>query len=1064
MAKKETILISLQIDQEGAKKQIADNTTALRGLSNQRKELQKQLKDAKITEEQYTTALLQNQQAAKSLTQQNKQLDLSMKASENSVEGLRARIAALTAESNKMDLNSEEFTKAQEELDKLNDTLIEIGKDRSDFRANVGNYGSAVQGFEDHIESLKSKLNTLDLHSEEFKKTRAEIDETTQALGRLQTGVGGIEGKLNEFGNKLSGINSSFSNLGTSIKGVFGTAAVIGGVVALTTAVVKLKNELDKAREQVATLTGAQGNTLDRLTAKVTATASTWDKDLNEVLITSNTVAKQFGLSATEATDLIQKGFVNGADATGNFLADLTEFAPQFDNLGLSASEAIAIMSQQPESGVFSNKGIDALKNAGTILQQMPDNAKAAIDAIGLSGKELQKQIQDGTITSFQAVQQISAQLSKLPENSKAASEAISTIFGGAGEDAGRAYLETLKDVETDLDKLTESADDFAKANLQIVEAQERINLLFNQILGSGGNTFRSLKGAALEFVADALDVTINGIIDTINYFRQLYNESIIFRAGVQYIKVTFQNLWAAIKVIFNQMVDSLQSIGKILRATFTGNFDEIPGLVADAFKTVADNATGFGKEVYENFSAGWQEIVDPAEFLEPLSLGDAEAYFYNAGAAAGDAFNEGVKITREQYLKDLRAFLQTQLLLVSKNTQAELDLKLRLIEVERDLLLIDESLTANERLLIQTQANVDQQQATKDHYLALKEIERKALEEALLLLQEYEQRQTLELKLQFLNREINEQEFHDNLFEIREQAILNEIDQYEEGTLARLQKEVELEELRQTQVAEAKAKELETNNLIRETTVGNDSARLQSAQALADGIAQIATETTTAGRIAAGLAKGIAIADIIFNLQQELAANAAAGAKIAAQGAPYTIPAGTAYTTTRNILAGVRSGVSIAKIVSQTFDKGGVAGGDNMAFSGGHMPRLGGMIQGLSHREGGVKFNMGNRVGEADGRKGEAYIVNTHHDPKLKAMASAINVAGGGKSFFNYGGVATFANGGTTSGVNSGSLLPPPQTDFQAILENLPTPVVLVDDIVNGTNQKLQVEQGAIL
>lgn len=1052
MAKRESIIIKLDIDEKEAKKKIVENTTAIRNFAQQNRELAKALKEGKISEEQYTKALLENQQAAKALKDENKQLELSIKASENSVSGLRARIALLTKEVNDMDMGSEEFAKAQAELKALNDELIKIGEDRSNFKDNVGNYASAVKGFENHIDSLKKKLDTLDINSKEFRETHEEIKKATKELENLKNGVTGIEAKLNEFGNKFSDVFSGLGNLGTKLKAAFGPAAIVGGVAVATGALINLKMELDATREQVNLLTGATGDALDEITAKTQATAKTFDKDFNETLVTANTIAQQFGISVPEALDLIQQGFVNGADARGEFLADLHEFAPQFKQIGLDASQAIAIMAQQPQSGVFSNKGIDAIKEAGLRLREMPNATREALNAIGLSADTIQKQIQDGTITTFEAIQQVSGRLAELPDSSQVAAQAVADIFGGAGQNAGLAYLRTIKDIETSLDTLTEGADEFAQANLQIVDAQERIDLLMNQILGGGGNMFRELKGMALDFVANALEFIVNGTINIINWFRELYNESLAFRGAVNFIRASWENMWAVVKGIFNGFVQQLKDVGAIIKAIFTGDFKAIPDLIQQAFKNAVDNVKNTGAEMAQNFKDGFNETINPSELLEPISLaaGDAEIAFYGAGLAAGAAFNEGAKQSREDYLKDQKAFLETQLLLAEEHSQEKLELQMRLIEIERDLALTEEGLTANQRLLIQTQALVDLQKAQEDHYQGLKELREKQLEEELTRIAEGEQRKTLELQRQLAQRVIDEQTFHANLFAIREEALEAEIAQLEEGSLAKLEKEVELEELRAERIAAIRQREIETSRLVAETEISNNAARLESTKTLVGGISEIADETTEAGKIAREVSKAVSIGEIVFNLQQEQAANAAAGAKISAQAPPATIPAGVAYTSTRNAIAIARAAIGIGKVVSQSFDHGGIA------FAGGHIPADGGMITGRPHSQGGVLFAMGGGIGEADGRKGEAYIINTRRDPRLKALASAINVAGGGRAFYDLGGVVP--------GVSGGSLLPPPTPDIATILENLPTPVVLVDDIVNGTNQKVQVENGAIL
>jgi hypothetical protein len=130
-------------------------------------------------------------------------------------------------------------------------------------------------------------------------------------------------------------------------------------------------------------------------------------------------------------------------------------------------------------------------------------------------------------------------------------------------------------------------------------------------------------------------------------------------------------------------------------------------------------------------------------------------------------------------------------------------------------------------------------------------------------------------------------------------------------------------------------------------------------------------------------------------------------------------------------------------------FDDGG-----NLAFEGGTIPAGGGMIKGRPHGRGGVRFWMGRgRIGEADGRKGEAYIVNTANDPYLQAMASWLNVAGGGKPFssFDYGGVtpAMYAAGGFTQPI----FAPGDSTALLTAIASM-RPVVAVKDIVKGINQ----------
>lgn len=82
-------------------------------------------------------------------------------------------------------------------------------------------------------------------------------------------------------------------------------------------------------------------------------------------------------------------------------------------------------------------------------------------------------------------------------------------------------------------------------------------------------------------------------------------------------------------------------------------------------------------------------------------------------------------------------------------------------------------------------------------------------------------------------------------------------------------------------------------------------------------------------------------------------------------------------------ILQGLQTAAQVALIRSQKFAKGGMLGG--------------GVFEGKSHAQGGVKFAVGGRINEAEG--GEA-IINKRSTSMFKPILSAINTAGGGKKF----------------------------------------------------------------
>lgn len=234
-------------------------------------------------------------------------------------------------------------------------------------------------------------------------------------------------------------------------------------------------------------------------------------------------------------------------------------------------------------------------------------------------------------------------------------------------------------------------------------------------------------------------------------------------------------------------------------------------------------------------------------------------------------------------------------------------------------------------------------------------------------------------------------------------------------------------------------------------------AARVKNANSAVELLKGLIGENAKAAKIMFAIQQSLAIADVAISAAKgfaKIAANLAAVPAIIPPAFPNpAYQAAVAVAVKEKISLGIQTGISTAAILAQTIK--GFA-------KGGQLPEGGGMIKGLSHENGGVRFAMGNAIGEADGKKGEAYIINTHHDPRLKAMASAINVAGGGKRF-DSGGIVRFADGGLTARAASDPIVQSlgiTDSFFQA-LENF-TVVATIEDINAGLQNKMKIEERA--
>ena len=189
-------------------------------------------------------------------------------------------------------------------------------------------------------------------------------DKELKALERELKDIQKENKKVEEgFADTNEEIKKGKTNL-TDLKGAVAGVGLASLAGAALKEFVDLNAEINKSRKEVAQLTKATGLALDKITSKLRATSKVFDKDFNEILRTANTVSKEFGVSMTAAIDEINEGFSRGLDVNGEYLDTLREYSTFIKEAGLNTRQFNVLIQQQAEQGIFSDKGIDAIKEA----------------------------------------------------------------------------------------------------------------------------------------------------------------------------------------------------------------------------------------------------------------------------------------------------------------------------------------------------------------------------------------------------------------------------------------------------------------------------------------------------------------------------------------------------------------------------------------------------------------------------------------------------------------------------------------------------------------------------
>lgn len=651
-----------------------------------------------------------------------KELDAALKKINNTTAEGQERTRKAASAADELSKSFDNLKKSQSETAKQIAELKLKQAEQNNINKLTAKLNSSAEGSYNRLSAQyalnKIKLSAMSKEMRESTKDGKDLEEQTKniyeemkkmqsATGQHQLNVGNYPdmSKYSEQIKEALGLNTTFGNslsemskAGSGFKGMLGTIGT--GIKALGSTMLGLMSNpvflavagiaaagaafkfwfdynkgLVEATKLTNQFTGKTGDDLKNYRNEIQALSDMYDKDFKESLMAVNAVSKQFGIDQDEALKLVKDGFIAGADANGEFLDNLKEYPAYFKEAGISASQFIAITTQANKSGIYSDKGIDAIKEGNLRIREMTVATAAALDGIGMNSNQVQKDLQSGAKTTFQVMQEVSAKLNELPENSKAVGTAIADIFGGPGEDAGLQYLKTLKDIDTNLDSVKDKAGKLGQLQEEQMRSQVELTNAISALFDATGGTFEEMTTRAKTFLNDALIWVIKGVIDLINSFIKLYNDSILFRGIIQAIVTDWNMLWNTVKSVFTYTIEQIKVIGKALHGAFTLDFDEIKQAYIDwgnnTLKFTKNIVNGTVNEVKKG-AARMQKQIEPITIPMSIEGGKTTTTKTEGGGKKTPAKTPPKKVTD----KDLEAIRKQNLDLVRKYEDAQIALE----------------------------------------------------------------------------------------------------------------------------------------------------------------------------------------------------------------------------------------------------------------------------------------------------------------------------------------------------------------------------------------------------
>lgn len=559
--------------------------------------------NATIKEYQYNVRALQKE-IQNNVRTENEQ--------EGSLKQLRAQLSNATKQYDEMAKAEREGAKGQalaKHINEITDKLKLAEEETQRYYRNVGNYYNSMMQAAD------------DLQGTEFFGMDIVNDTEVSNIIKLAQNMDGLTGKLKAFGKTA---------IGLVMNPYFAALAGVVGVGMTFKWFYDYNKGLMEATRLTKEFTGYTGEALETMRNSIAATADTMGKDFNDVLATADNLMANYHLSGEEAMKVINDGFASGADLSGDMLNKIQQYAPTFHDAGIGADQLVAIL-QQTRSGIFSDKGLDIITMASKKIREMNTATSASLDAIGISSKQVQQDLANGTKNTFDIIQQVASKMKDFGADSQQVGDILKNVFGKQGAAAGIQLIEQLDTMTTDIEEVKKQTGEWGETQLENIKLHKELNSYLSSMFDMSQHGFEEMIEKGKMFGTKVLVQIMKGLFNTINYFIDWYNESLLLRGVINTLGTSFRLMWNAIKLVCNLGIDAFKRMGFAAK----GMLDILEGIVTfDLSKA----------------QKGFKEIFDISGTIK-----EAWHDIKNAGIEIGNSFADGFENTVNGRLNHLK-------------------------------------------------------------------------------------------------------------------------------------------------------------------------------------------------------------------------------------------------------------------------------------------------------------------------------------------------------------------------------------------------------------------------
>lgn len=312
------------------------------------------------------------------------------------------------------------------------------------FFTNMKKAVTSADGLKTSLSGMQKGISSF---SGSFKKAAGVAAGAIGAISTVTAGVAGYAVNLgSEYQTALSGIGAQTGATGAELESFGQTMKDIYSE--------NYGDNFEDIAESISTVAKSakdlDPSSIKEMTTDAIALRDTFGYDVQESVRAANMLMDQFGISGTQAFNLITQGAQQGLDKNGDMLDSINEYSVHFKQLGIDAEGMFNSLINGTESGTFSvDKLGDAVKEFG--IRVKDGTADDSFKSLGLSVDATKQAFAEGGTAAQQAFKDVNTALFSMDD--KVQQNIIGVqLYGTMWEDLGAEGVKALTDISGQAD------------------------------------------------------------------------------------------------------------------------------------------------------------------------------------------------------------------------------------------------------------------------------------------------------------------------------------------------------------------------------------------------------------------------------------------------------------------------------------------------------------------------------------------------------------------------------------------------------------------------------------